>query len=92
MKILETSDTSWIEELANLTTEMLSLLEHMEQGIEAYRSNGGRGRPDRYLASSSWPDAHAGIIADPIGRYNGYVREFQHRADRALRVYKEKLG
>ncbi len=109
MKILETSDTAWIEELAKLTTEMLSLLEHMdrEQGIDEYRRNGGRSRPGMqpgmHYASLADPREqnsfevfqqayYGGYQVYPIGHYNSYVREFQHRADKALREKKEKMG
>jgi len=103
MKILETSDTTWIEELAALVTETLSLLEHMdrEQGIDEYRRNGGR--PSMHYDPSVDPREqnsfevfqqayYGGYQGSPIGRYNSYIYELQHRADKVLREKKEKMG
>lgn len=89
LKVLETSETEWIDDLAKLLDESLYISSHME--TELYYES------PRYQRRGYDHERYYGV--DPFTnrgyqetRYSSHLRDIRDRAERTLREYKQRMG
>ena len=92
MRPLETNDTVWIDDLAELLADAAEMAGRVDRELGVLEQLYNGGRTSRYTDEyGRYYEGYPTYRGEPATRYSSYIYELRDKVEAALKTYKMKM-